>query len=97
MSTLSVNHGKIKPCTVLGFAEYEIWFNGDHYKVALHKYIDDVQDAIGKSPVMKLTDVLDGAWTRYKNISVKTVIAQHDELLHENQKGVSAANTENMT
>lgn len=78
--SISVNHGKIKKCTVLGFSGHEIWFNDDHYKVALCN-IDDVRDAIGKAPVMKLKDVLDGAWTRYKTTRIKTLVEQYDDLL----------------
>lgn len=80
---IKVDTGKIKPCIVLGFPGYEIWFNDDHYRVALEKRICDVRDAIGKSPVMKLTDVLDEAWFRHKNMCAKTLVSEFDQLLTE--------------
>lgn len=76
-----VNTGYVKPAIVLGFGGYEVQFNDKHVYCTAVKHIDDVRDAIGKSPVMSLDEVLDGEWCQLKKMKCADLVAEFDELV----------------
>lgn len=77
----SVNTGYVKSAIVFGFGGYEVQFNDKHVYCTAVKNIDDVRDAIGKSPVMSLDEVLAGKWSRLKKMKCVDLATEFDRLV----------------